>query len=335
MDYICVALFLFYLCPVQAEIGIDIEKAADLLRAGELVGIPTETVYGLAGNALNDRAVSRIFRVKERPNFDPLIIHVATPDHIAEWVQSFPPLAEQLAQAFLPGPLTLLLPKEAEISDLVTAGSAHVAIRVPAHPMARDLLARLNFPLAAPSANPFGYISPTTARHVAQQLGDRIPYILDGGACHIGMESTIVAVVGDQVTVLRKGGITVEEIEQLIGPVQVADSSSSNPQAPGMLQSHYAPRKPIRIGTISELLAEYVPTRVGILSFADTFVGVPAPQQVVLSKERDLLEAARRFFAAMRYLDDLDIDIILAEWLPEVGLGRAVNDRLRRAGAGE
>ena len=320
---------------MQVEIGKDIDRAAELLRAGQLVGMPTETVYGLAGNALHERAVTEIFRVKERPSFDPLIIHVASPANIGDWVKEFPLLAEQLAQAFLPGPLTLLLPKESEISDLVTAGSPLVAIRVPAHPIARDLLSRLNFPLAAPSANPFGYISPTIARHVAEQLGDRIPYILDGGPCQIGLESTIVDCSGDLPIVVRKGGITVEAIEEVVGKVEVMTASTSNPQAPGMLQSHYAPRVPLKVGDIKNMLQSVNPQRVGILSYDMPFKEVTAQQQILLSKNHDLFEAGRRFFAALRYLDSLDIDLILAEYLPEEGLGRAVNDRLRRASAQE
>jgi L-threonylcarbamoyladenylate synthase len=236
-----------------------------------------------------------------------------------------------LAQAFLPGPLTLLLPKESEISDLVTAGSAQVAIRVPAHPMARDLLERLNFPLAAPSANPFGYVSPTIAKHVAEQLGNRIPYILDGGPCQIGLESTIVDFSEERPTVIRKGGISIEALEEVVGPVNIKTSDISQLQATGVIKGQYAPRIPLRVGHIKDMLQSVNPDRVGILSYDMAFAEVKAQRQILLSRNHDLFEAGRRFFAALRYLDSLDIDMILAEYLPDEGLGRAVNDRLRRA----
>lgn len=315
-------------------IGTDIEQAATLLRAGELVAIPTETVYGLAGNALNEAAVAHIFEVKNRPYFDPLIVHVPNLERLEALSLSFPPLARRLAEAFMPGPLTLLLPRTDAIPDLVTAGLPLAAFRVPEHPVAQALLALLDFPLAAPSANPFGYISPTTAQHVAQQLGDKIPYILDGGACTVGLESTIIGFEDDAVVVYRKGGLAVEAIEAIAGPVRLRPHSSSNPAAPGMLKSHYAPRIPLVLGKLNELTQQYSAAHTGILAFRQTVPGIPAGQQVVLSPAGDMAEAARRLFAALRYLDGLELEIILAEPLPEEGLGRAVNDRLRRAAAG-
>lgn len=312
-------------------IGTDIEQAATLLRAGELVAIPTETVYGLAGNALNEAAVAHIFEVKNRPYFDPLIVHVPNLERLEMLTRSFPPLARRLAEAFIPGPLTLLLPRTDAIPDLVTAGLSLAAFRVPEHPVAQALLAQLDFPLAAPSANPFGYISPTTAQHVAQQLGEKIPYILDGGACTVGLESTIIGFEDDAVVVYRKGGLAVEAIEAIAGPVRLRPHSSSNPAAPGMLKSHYAPRIPLVLGKLNELTQQYSAAHTGILAFRQTVPGIPAGQQVVLSPAGDMAEAARRLFAALRYLDGLELEIILAEPLPEEGLGRAVNDRLRRA----
>lgn len=316
-------------------IGTDIGHAAALLKRGALVGIPTETVYGLAGNALDGAAVSAIFAVKNRPTFDPLIVHIHHWEQAAKWVTNIPPAAELLATAFLPGPLTLLLDRKALIPDLVTAGSPLVAIRIPKHPMALALLEQLDFPLAAPSANPFGYISPTTAQHVETQLGGKIPYILDGGPCAVGLESTIVGFDPDtdQGIVYRKGGTPVEAIEHLIGPVQVQAHSSSNPLAPGMLKSHYAPRVKILLGEIPSLLSQYEKQRVGILAFQHYSPGVDKAHQVVLSPSGDLQEAARKLFGALRYLDNLQIDIILAELVPEYELGRAINDRLKRAAA--
>ncbi len=316
----------------STEIGTDVAAAAAFLRAGQLVAIPTETVYGLAGNALHERAVAAIFAVKKRPSFDPLIIHISEPQQLSLWAQDIPSSLQHLAQTFMPGPLTLLLDKKAIIPDLVTAGSPKVAIRVPRHPMAQALLAQLDFPLAAPSANPFGYISPTTAAHVAKQLGGSLPYILDGGPCQVGIESTIVGLEADQITVFRKGGLSVESIEAVVGPVRVREHSSSNPEAPGMLKSHYAPRvKLVLADTIQ--LADADPQRTGILAFSHFSELVPLQHQRILSAKGDLAEAASQLFAAMRYLDEQDIDLILAQRVPPLGLGLAINDRLLRAAA--
>ncbi len=317
----------------NAMIGNDIAYAAELLRSGQLVAIPTETVYGLAANALNEAAVAHIFEVKNRPYFDPLIVHLPQANLLDQYAADISAQARLLAQAFMPGPLTLLLPKQSVIPDLVTAGSALCAFRVPLHPIAQALLQNLGFPLAAPSANPFGYISPTTAAHVMQQLGDKIPYILDGGPCQVGLESTIVGFEGKQAVVYRKGGLPVEQIEALIGPLQVRPHSASNPLAPGMLQSHYAPRIPLLWGNLEELLAAHAHEQPAILAFRQKKTGLPPEYQEVLSPTGDLAEAARNLFAAMRRLDASGASLILAERLPEQGLGRAINDRLRRAAA--
>jgi len=304
-----------------------------LLHANELVAIPTETVYGLAGNAFSDVAVAKIFAAKNRPAFDPLIVHTSHYERITELVLDIPSPAQKLAAAFMPGPITLLLPKRERIPDIVTAGSTIVAVRVPDHPLTLQLLRALDFPLAAPSANPFGYISPTRAGHVARQLGDRISYILDGGPCAVGLESTIVGFPEGQPTVFRKGGIAVEDIEAQIGPVQVREHSSSNPQAPGMLKSHYAPGVPVLLGDIPQLLEQHAGKRIGLLTFQNQYKEVPEEHQVVLSSAGDLTEAARHLFSGLRYLDQLPLDLIIAEPVPERGLGRAINDRLRRAAA--
>lgn len=312
-------------------IGKDLDYAAQLLTAEEVVAIPTETVYGLAGNALSAKAVAKIFAVKNRPAFDPLIIHTHAVSRLAAWTEPLPESLRQLAEQFMPGPLTLLVPKRPIIPDLVTAGSPLVAVRIPSHPLTLALLEQLPFPVAAPSANPFGYISPTTAQHVARQLGKKINYILDGGPCTVGLESTIVGIENGQITVFRKGGLPVEAIEKVVGSVQVRDHSSSNPQAPGMLKSHYAPRIPLRLGNLQTLKEGLNKQRLGILAFQHQLPDVPARQQIILSPGGDLQEAAQQLFAAMRQLDQMDIDLILAEPLPETGLGRAINDRLRRA----
>jgi len=312
-------------------IGTDIAKAKALLEQGQLVAIPTETVYGLAANALNEQAVSQIFAVKNRPSFDPLIIHTSAFERVGTYVQSIPEQANVLAEAFLPGPLTFLLPKENSIPDLVTAGSPLVAVRIPHHPMTLELLAGLDFPLAAPSANPFGYISPTEPKHVAQQLGDKIPYILDGGKCTVGLESTIIGFPDGQATIFRKGGIAIEAIEKIIGKVAIRPHSTSNPSAPGMLKSHYAPRVSLEIGKIETLLPQHEGKKIGIISFRKNYPEVAPSHQLILSPSGNFAEAARNLFAGMRHLDNLELDIILAELLPERDLGRAINDRLRRA----
>jgi L-threonylcarbamoyladenylate synthase len=236
--------------------GTELNVAKEFLIKGELVAIPTETVYGLAGNALNEKAVLSIFEVKNRPAFDPLIIHTDSIDKVKEYVSVFPEKAQRLAEQFWPGPLTLLLPKKQIIPDLVTSGLDTVAVRIPKHPLLLELLAELSFPLAAPSANPFGYISPTNAEHVNQQLGDKIPYILDGGECEVGIESTIIGFEADDTVVYRLGGLAVEDIEKLVGPVMLMPHSTSDPKAPGMLKSHYAPRKPLYLQKREEISGE-------------------------------------------------------------------------------
>ena len=228
-------------------IGTDIETAADWLRAGEPVAIPTETVYGLAANALDPAAAVKIFEVKNRPAFDPLIVHLADIAAVAQYAADFPPAARALAERFWPGPLTLLLPKRDNIPDLITSGLPRVALRVPAHPVALALLRQLPFPLAAPSANPFGYISPTTAQHVYDQLQGRIPYILDGGPSTVGVESTIIGFEAGVPVVYRLGGLALEDLAAVAGHLKTQLNQSRNPAALGRLFSQYSPRKPLHL----------------------------------------------------------------------------------------
>ncbi len=317
----------------MAEIGRNLQKAKELLDQGDLVAIPTETVYGLAGNALDVEAVVKIFQVKNRPQFDPLIVHVANMVQAKELVESFPAKAEKLALKFWPGPLTLLLKKKDIIPDLVTSGMDTVGIRCPDHPLTQSLLQSLSFPLAAPSANPFGYVSPTRPDHVNDQLGDQLKYILDGGECRVGLESTIIGFENDRAIVYRLGGLSIEEIENEIGEVDVQSNSSSNPKAPGQLKSHYAPRKKVEIGNLPELVSQYSHLKVGVLAFQNGVERVGPKNQIILSKSGNVDEAAQHFFAALRELDKKEIDVILSEFLPEAGLGKAINDRLRRASA--
>lgn len=315
----------------DAVVGTSVSEARKFLLEGKLVAIPTETVYGLAGNALEADAVARIFEVKGRPRFDPLIVHVPSWEKAQAYVRDVPHPAEILARNFWPGPLTLLLPRQSMIPDLVTAGLDRVGLRCPDHALTRELLDQLPFPLAAPSANPFGYVSPTTAEHVMLRLGRRIPYILDGGPCRVGIESTIVGWEGDQTVVYRLGGISVEQLESVIGPVTVKSHSSSKPQAPGQLQSHYAPAKPFYLGNIDFLIREKNLLNPGILAFRNDHNNYP--NSLVLSRTGDLHEAARNLFGMLRELDLRDVDAVVAEEVPNHGLGRAINDRLRRAAA--
>ena len=315
----------------MAEIGKDIIRARQLLQEGQLVAIPTETVYGLAANALNEKAVLEIFKAKNRPHFDPLIVHVAGIAQAETLATAFPDKAKALARKFWPGPLTLLLPKKEIVPDLVTSGLDTVGLRCPDHTLTLELLKSLPFPLAAPSANPFGYVSPTTPQHVNEQLGDKVAYILDGGECRVGIESTIIGFENTP-TVYRLGGLALEILEPITGPLHVQLHSSSNPHAPGQLQSHYAPLKKIVLGTREQLLA-HTASNAGAIVFQNILANIPATNQITLSPSGNLEEAAQHLFAALRELDKTDINLILAELVPEYGLGRAINDRLRRAAA--
>jgi L-threonylcarbamoyladenylate synthase len=317
----------------MAEIGGDIQKAIALLKAGEVIGIPTETVYGLAGNAFDPQAVARIFEIKNRPSFDPLIVHTHDIENVRSFVQAIPKLALQLAQAFWPGPLTILLPRTSAIPDLVTSGLDTVAVRIPLHPLTLELFSKLDFPLAAPSANPFGYVSPTQPAHVDEQLGRQIPYVLDGGSCTVGVESTIIGFEQEQPIIYRLGGIPVEAIEKVVGRVSVKSRSGPKPNAPGMLKSHYAPKKKVVIGDISQLLKNYPPEEVAIISLHTSFPEIAPDRQIILSEKGDLPEAAQRLFYALREEDKWPVRYILTELVPDTGLGRAINDRLKRAAA--
>ncbi|MFN8322446.1 MAG: L-threonylcarbamoyladenylate synthase [Chitinophagales bacterium] len=316
---------------MNTTIGTSLDEAKSFLEGRETVGIPTETVYGLAANALNSDAVLKIFTAKNRPHFDPLIVHTHSREEIAKYVTHIPAVAEKLIDAFMPGPLTVLLNKQSIIPDLVTSGLESVAIRIPNHALTLALLRSLSFPLAAPSANPFGYISPTTAQHVYDQLHGKIPYVLDGGATTVGVESTIVGFEDGEVIVYRLGGLAIEEIEQVAGRVRMNVVESSNPQTPGMLKSHYAPRKKLIIMSSSEWSKELQGKHIGVIAFNQYIEGVDTKQQILLSPEGNLNEAAKNLFAAMRKLDAGDVELIVAVKFPDVGLGRAINDRLKRA----
>ncbi len=315
-----------------AVIGQDLNKAIRLFNAGEVVAIPTETVYGLASNALDPLAVAKIFEAKQRPFFDPLIVHVSDINEAKKWSRAIPEKLLVLMQKFSPGPLTVLVEKSDAIPDIVTAGLDTVGIRIPNHPLTLELLKNLPFPICAPSANPFGYVSPTTAFHVADQLGNKIPYILDGGSCNVGIESTIVSEKNGQVYIHRLGGLSIEEIEAEVGEVFLDINQHSNPKAPGMLDTHYAPQKLLLVGDIYELYHSTLGKK-ALISFSHAYNDLGFEEHIVLSEKKDFKEAAANLFSALRQLDKSDVDIILAEHFPEEGLGKAINDRLKRASA--
>lgn len=313
-------------------ITTDIELAISVLAQDGVVALPTETVYGLAGNAYSEQAVRQIFALKNRPLFNPLIVHLPSADCLDEVAIEIPDLARQLAHSYWPGPLTLLLKKRSNIPDLVTAGKSTVAVRVPNHPLSLDLLNRIDFPLAAPSANPFGSISPTTAQHVYGYFGEQVEVILDGGACDRGIESTIIGFEGDQLILYRHGALSLETIQQVSGRVGVQQLHSNKPIAPGMLARHYAPRTPIILtDQLDEEIRKYPHKKIGVLLFEQNRMEDAVEVQVVLSENGDLEEAARNLYAALHRLDHLDLDLLIAQPVPDVGIGQSINDRLRRA----
>lgn len=312
------------------KIGTNINEAVALLNANELVAIPTETVYGLASNALQAEAVVKIFEAKNRPFFNPLILHLASIEQIEQYAY-LDEISIKLATRFMPGPFTLLLPKKENVPDIVTAGSSKVAIRIPDHTVTHQLLTQLHYPLAAPSANPFGYVSPVTANHVLQGLQGKIPYILDGGNCDIGLESTIVEVENEEVILHRAGGLAIEEIEVIIGKKIIPSTQYSKPTTSGQLKSHYATTTDLLQGNVEEMLHQYDGKKIAILSFQTLYNGVEKQHQYLLSSSGNLNEAAQNLFATMRILDTMNYDMILAEIFPLKGLGLAINDRLKRA----
>jgi len=308
----------------------SIDEAARLIREGELVAFPTETVYGLGGDATNERAVARIFEAKGRPQFNPLISHVLDVDEAKKLVQ-WNDTADKLAARFWPGPLTLVLPRTANspIALLATSGLDSAAVRAPAHPLAQALILAAGRPIAGPSANRSGSVSPTRAEHVAESLGDQVKLILDGGPCEVGLESTVLDLTTSTPTLLRPGGATREAIEAVIGPVALSDAIPSGDaprKSPGQLASHYAPSRPVRLNATTVSADE------GLLAFgAQPPAG--ARRTLNLSPTADLTEAAANLFAMLRALDSADVSRIAVMPLPQTGLGLAINDRLRRAAA--
>jgi L-threonylcarbamoyladenylate synthase len=317
--------------PTVPATDFAVRRAADILRRGGLVAFPTETVYGLGADALSGDACARIFAVKRRPRFDPLIVHVLGVEALEPLCSGIDDRVRRLVDAFWPGPLTLVLPKTLRVPDIVTAGLPTVAVRAPSHPVARALLAAVDRPIAAPSANPFGYVSPTSAEHVEAQLGGEVDLILDGGPCEIGIESTIVDLSGERPILVRAGGVEVERLESIIGPLAGPRPGDSG-RAPGQFASHYAPRVPLTL--LEGRAGNAEPgARVGLLAFGRPDPAAAATYAVVelLSPSESVREAAANLFACLRRLDQSGLDAIVAERVPAVGLGVAILDRLTRA----
>lgn len=307
--------------------GTDVAKAASLLSAGKLVAIPTETVYGLAANALDSEAVAKIYEVKNRPQFNPLILHCASIYEAKKYVTNWPAEAQTIAEAFWPGSISVLLPKSDLVPDLITAGSSHVVVRVPNHPLTLELLAQLDFPLAAPSANISNTVSPTSAAHVETTIGNKIGYVLDGGDCTIGVESTIVSTEKGNVTILREGGVTREDL--LAVGIAAMENTSSKIQSPGQLQKHYATTKPLLLVESIDLWIRENPKKSAIaLLYEQKNIESPS---ILLSQDYNLSEIANSLFGAMREADKTDSDVIITEFIKKEGIGRAIADRLARA----
>lgn len=309
-------------------IGTDIYHAASLLAKGKAVAIPTETVYGLGCNAYSDSAVRNVFTIKGRPTNNPLIVHCYDINAVGNIAAVVPDLAYQLFERFSPGPLSIILPKSNHIPDIVTAGNDTVAIRIPNHPITRQLLELLPFPVAAPSANKFMSVSPTSALHVHQQLNGRIPYILDGGEADKGIESTVVKVEQNLIKVLRQGTITIEELRQISDNIVVAKPHQKF-ESPGLFKKHYSPDTQVVLSADNSIDIDY--QEVGLLTFGEERIAHKYKVVLNLSPTGDMEEAARNLYKCLYKLDDYKLKYIVAELLPETGLGIAINDRLKRA----
>ncbi len=310
----------------------DLHKAAEALKENNIVAIPTETVYGLAANAFESEAIEKIFSLKKRPFYNPLIVHIKAAEYLNHIAKDIPEIAFRLATEFWPGPLTLVLNKKSIVPAIITAGKDTVAVRMPNHPITLELLNSLDFPLAAPSANPFGSISPTTAAHVRRYFGENLEVVLDGGECIKGIESTIVGFEGEQVVMYRLGSISTEDIERVAGKLKFHTIDDSAPAAPGMLSRHYAPStETFLTQDVKEMVLSHPNKKIGLLIFQESPISQHVAHTEVLSQKGDLNDAARNLYAAMHRLDHLNLDVIIAEKLPEEGLGKSINDRLKRA----
>lgn len=315
-------------------ISKSLAKAIELLRNEEVIGMPTETVYGLAGNAYSERAIQSIFQLKKRPYTNPLIVHIGNIKQLKELSDEIPSKAQMLAAKFWPGPLTILLKKSTKVSDLVTAGQETVAIRMPNHPLALDLLNHLEFPLVAPSANPYQSISPTSAKHVDRYFGNQAVFTLDGGESTNGLESTIVGFEKEEVIVYRLGAIPLEELERTVGRVRLNEVKQNGIVSPGMAAKHYAPKTPlIFTESLSERIEQYDTKNIAIICFDKLPKVNNLENSIIYSFQGHLGNAAKRLYGLLHELDDRNLDCILIEKFPDHGLGRTINDRLKRAAA--
>lgn len=308
----------------------SINRAAEIIRSGGLVAFPTETVYGLGADGLNPIAVAKIFEVKKRPSFNPLILHISE----KEWLKRFTIYSDEridyLIKKFWPGPLTLVLPKKDEVPDIVTSGNPTVAIRMPNHIVALELIEKSGTPIAAPSANRFGHLSPTLAEHVKKSLGNKVDLILDGGVSNIGLESTIIQFYQGEFFLLRPGGLSKEEIEKEIGPVKTTMPKTDKPTSPGQLPYHYSPAKPL-LFLSDENLIIHKDKKIGALFFKEKSIDYNFSSLKILSKSGDLKEAAANLFKYLHDLEQEDIELIMVEPIKEEGLGLAIMDRLKKA----
>jgi L-threonylcarbamoyladenylate synthase len=309
-----------------------IHLAETILKNNGIIGFPTETVYGLAGSAFSDKAIHSIFQLKKRPHNNPLIVHIGSVHQLEGIVREIPPKANVLINQFWPGPLTLLLKKSSKISDLVTAGQDTVAIRMPSHPLALELLNSIDFPVVAPSANPYQSISPTMPKHVDSYFGAKIPLILDGGPCSKGIESTIVGFEGDQVIVYRLGAITLEDLESCVGTVLENNKSHEKIKSPGMAKKHYSPKTPLLCSSfIRNDIQKYVSKKIAVVYF-DDLDGLESNEGIdCYSFQGDLQYASANLYGLLHDLDSRNYDIIIIEKFPDLGLGKTLNDRIERA----
>ena len=312
-------------------ISKDIKKAVQLLTEEQLVAIPTETVYGLAGNIFSEKAIKSIFSTKQRPFFNPLIVHIPYIKSLNGLVTHVPDKAKLLAAAFWPGSMTLVLKKSNTIPDIITAGKDTVAVRVPNHPVTLELLKKLPFPLAAPSANPFGSISPTKPAHVENYFRNSIKMVLDGGSCTNGIESTIIGFENEEPVIYRLGALPLEEIEAVVGRISIKNKKEEKPDAPGMLARHYAPKtSTFLVDDVAAEIKKNTGKKMGVLVFKSSLNNENITE-IILSKNGSLQEAASRLYSAMHDLDSKNLDLIIAERFSEFGLGKSINDRLQRA----
>ena len=312
-------------------ISKDIQKAVQLLTEDHLVAIPTETVYGLAGNIFSEKAIKSIFSTKQRPFFNPLIVHISSVKSLNNLVTHVPEKAKLLAAAFWPGSMTLVLKKSKTIPDIITAGKDTVAVRVPNHPITLALLKKLPFPLAAPSANPFGSISPTKPAHVENYFRNSIKMVLDGGSCANGIESTIIGFENEDPVIYRLGALALEEIEAVVGKISIKNKKEEKPDAPGMLARHYAPKtSTFLVDDVTAEVKKHSEKKIGVLVFKSSLNNENITE-IILSRKGSMQEAAANLYAAMHELDSKNLDIIIAERFSEFSLGKSINDRLKRA----